>query len=70
MRGRICGTGSYLPEKYYDNNDIAKIVETSDAWIRERTGIVRRHIASGDETTVFPFLSSKIQLKLLQIYSP
>ena len=37
MRGRICGTGSYLPEKYYDNNDIAKIVETSDAWIRERT---------------------------------
>ena len=46
MRGRICGTGSYLPEKYYDNNDIAKIVETSDAWIRERTGIVRRHIAS------------------------
>ena len=52
MRGRICGTGSYLPEKYYDNNDIAKIVETSDAWIRERTGIVRRHIASGDETTV------------------
>ena len=25
MRGRICGTGSYLPEKYYDNNDIAKI---------------------------------------------
>ena len=42
MRGRICGTGSYLPEKYYDNNDIAKIVETSDAWIRERTGIVRR----------------------------
>ena len=37
MRGRICGMGSYLPEKYYDNNDIAKIVETSDAWIRERT---------------------------------
>ena len=52
MRGRICGTGSYLPEKYYDNNDIAKIVETSDAWIRERTGIVQRHIASGYETTV------------------
>ena len=45
MRGRICGTGSYLPEKYYDNNDIAKIVETSDAWIRERTGIVRRPVS-------------------------
>lgn len=39
MRGRICGTGSYLPEKYYDNNDIAKIVETSDAWIRDGLGL-------------------------------
>ena len=46
MRGRICGTGSYIPEHYYDNNDLAKFVETNDEWIRERTGIVRRHIAS------------------------
>lgn len=36
MRGRICGTGSYIPEHYYDNNDLAKFVETNDEWIRER----------------------------------
>ena len=50
MRGRICGTGSYIPEHYYDNNDLAKFVETNDEWIRERTGIVRRHIAEEDTT--------------------
>ena len=50
MRGKICGTGAYVPENYYDNNDIAKLVETSDEWIRERTGIVRRHITDGDTT--------------------
>lgn len=50
MIGRICGTGAYAPENFYDNNDIAKLVETSDEWIRERTGIVRRHIADGDTT--------------------
>ena len=44
MRGRICGTGSYIPEHYYDNNDLAKFVETNDEWIRERTGSVRRHM--------------------------
>ena len=52
MRGRICGTGSYIPEHYYDNNDLAKFVETNDEWIRERTGIVRRHIA--EEGEIFP----------------
>lgn len=44
MTGKIVGTGSYLPETIWDNNDIAKIVETSDEWIQERTGIVTRHI--------------------------
>lgn len=50
MVGRICGTGSYVPENYYDNNDIAKLVDTSDEWIRERTGIIRRHIVTEDTT--------------------
>ena len=50
MRGKICGIGAYAPENFYDNHDIAKIVETSDEWIRERTGIVRRHIADEDTT--------------------
>ena len=44
MTGKIVGTGSYLPKTIWDNNDIAKIVETSDEWIQERTGIVTRHI--------------------------
>ena len=49
---RITGTGSYLPEKVMTNHDLEKIVETSDQWIRERTGIEQRHIAADDETTV------------------
>ncbi|WP_347402057.1 beta-ketoacyl-ACP synthase III [Ectothiorhodospira lacustris] len=48
---RITGTGSYLPEKVLTNHDLEKIVETSDEWIRERTGIGQRHIVAADETT-------------------
>ncbi|MEX0731144.1 MAG: beta-ketoacyl-ACP synthase III [Aquisalimonadaceae bacterium] len=46
---RIIGTGGYLPEKVVTNADLEKQVNTSDAWIRERTGIVERHIAGDDE---------------------
>ena len=49
---RIAGTGSYLPEKILTNFDLEKMMETSDEWIRERTGIERRHIAADGETTV------------------
>ena len=49
---RIIGTGSYLPTNVMTNHDIEKIVETSDRWIQERTGIEQRHIAADDETTV------------------
>ena len=48
---RITGTGSYLPEKVVTNADLEKIVDTSDQWIQERTGIKKRHIAADDETT-------------------
>ena len=48
---RIAGTGGYLPEKVMTNDDLAKIVATSDEWIRERTGIKRRHVAADDETS-------------------
>ena len=51
MTGRICGTGSCVTSFVMDNNDIAKLVDTSDEWIRERTGVVRRHIIR-EETTV------------------
>lgn len=48
---RISGTGSYLPEKVLTNKDLESIVDTSDQWIRERTGIVKRHIAVDGQTT-------------------
>ena len=43
---RIAGTGSYLPARIVDNHEFARRLDTSDAWIRERTGIVQRHIAA------------------------
>jgi 3-oxoacyl-[acyl-carrier-protein] synthase III len=49
---RIAGTGSYLPKKIITNHDLEKIVDTTDEWIRTRTGIERRHIAADGETTV------------------
>ena len=48
---QVIGTGSYLPEKVLTNADLEKMVETHDAWIRERTGIRERHIAAAEETT-------------------
>lgn len=48
---RIAGTGSYLPEKVLTNADLEKMVETSDEWIRDRTGIRQRHVAAAGETT-------------------
>lgn len=52
MTGKICGTGSWAPLKVWDNNDLARMVDTSDEWIRERTGVVQRHIAEENEDTV------------------
>lgn len=49
---RIIGTGGYLPERIVTNAELEKTVDTSDAWIRERTGITQRHIAADDEFTL------------------
>ena len=48
MAVTIKGTGSFLPEKVLTNFDLEKMVDTSDAWIRERTGMSERHIAEND----------------------
>ena len=48
---RIAGLGHYLPEKILKNTDIERMVDTSDQWIRERTGIIERHVARNDETS-------------------
>ena len=52
MYSRIVGTGAHLPEKVLTNEDLTHMVDTSDEWIRDRTGIERRRIAAPHETTV------------------
>ena len=52
MTGVIAGTGSYGPSYVMDNNKLSEFVDTSDEWIKERTGVARRHIVA-DETTSF-----------------
>jgi 3-oxoacyl-[acyl-carrier-protein] synthase-3 len=51
MHSRIAGTGKYLPERVLTNFDLEKMVETTDEWIRSRTGIVERHIAADEQAT-------------------
>ncbi|MFT5501640.1 MAG: 3-oxoacyl-[acyl-carrier-protein] synthase-3, partial [Woeseiaceae bacterium] len=48
---KIAGTGRYLPERILTNADLEKMVDTTDEWIRTRTGVERRHVASEDQTT-------------------
>jgi 3-oxoacyl-[acyl-carrier-protein] synthase-3 len=51
LRSVFRGVGAHLPKRTVSNDDLSKIVDTSDAWIRERTGIVSRHIADEKELT-------------------
>ena len=51
MHSKIIGTGGYLPAKILSNKDLESIVDTSDEWIVERTGIKQRHICEKNETT-------------------
>ncbi|VAW92613.1 3-oxoacyl-[acyl-carrier-protein] synthase, KASIII [hydrothermal vent metagenome] len=51
IHSRISGTGGYLPEKVLTNHDLEEMVETSDQWITDRTGIKKRHLAAEEETT-------------------
>lgn len=48
---QIAGTGRYLPERILTNADLEKIVDTTDEWIRTRTGIEQRHVATEEEKT-------------------
>src|SRR3982751_4361445 len=47
----IVGTGSYTPERILTNEDLSRMVDTSDEWITTRTGIKERRVAAKDETT-------------------
>ncbi len=53
VRSRLVGIGGYLPERVVSNAELATRVDTSDAWIRERTGITQRHLAGPHETAAF-----------------
>ena len=50
-RSQIIGFGSYLPQNIVTNDDLAEKIDTSDEWIRKRTGIAQRHIAADGELT-------------------
>ena len=58
MTGTIIGTGACAASHVMENDDLAQFVDTSDAWITERTGIKRRHIAE-NEMVSFSSLCSK-----------
>lgn len=60
---RIIETGSYLPELVISNDDLAKIVDTSDEWISSRTGIKERRITSGENTSD---ISTKAALQIIE----
>lgn len=62
-RAVITGCGSFVPDKILTNDDLAKMVDTSDEWITSRTGIKIRHIADGSETTAL--LATKAAKKAL-----
>ena len=53
IRSILAGVGGYLPERVLTNDELARTLETSDAWITERTGIRQRHIAGAKETAAF-----------------
>ena len=64
MYSRIAGTGRYLPERILTNADLEKMVDTTDEWIRTRTGVERRHIATEEQSTSdLAFEAAKIAMK-------
>lgn len=63
MNIRIKGTGSAVPQKRVTNDDLSKIMDTSDEWIRSRTGIVSRHIAVEETTTSLSVAAAEKALK-------
>ena len=62
MIGVIKGTGAFAPEKILENEELTELVDTSDAWIRERTGIVKRHIVTHETTAEMAAKAAKMAL--------
>lgn len=60
---RIIGTGSYLPKKVVTNDDIAQFLDTSDEWIRTRTGITQRHVVENEKCSDIAYQAGKMALE-------
>ena len=67
MLTKILGTGHYVPESRLTNNDLAGLVETSDEWISERTGIRCRHVADKETTVSMALKSAMLAIETAQI---
>lgn len=67
---KILGMGSYLPEKVLTNADLEKMVDTTDKWITERTGIKKRHIAADDQSASDLGVEAAKKLLLIQESMP
>ena len=64
LRSVVAGYGGYLPERIVTNEELARRVDTTDAWIRQRTGIRQRHIAAdGEKTSDLALAASRIALE-------
>jgi 3-oxoacyl-[acyl-carrier-protein] synthase-3 len=63
LHAAIIGTGSYVPENVMTNDDLAKLVETSDEWIESRTGIKERRISTGEKTSDIAYEAASRALK-------
>ena len=59
MKGKIKGTGSYIPKKIIHNHDLEQMVDTSDKWITERTGISKRHVMDDESVSYMAYKAAK-----------
>ena len=67
MRSTIIGTGSYLPKKIVTNDDLSKFLDTSDEWIRTRTGIRSRHCADFKNSETCSFMAISAAKRALEM---
>ena len=59
VTSRIAATGAGIPSQIITNDDLAKIMDTSDEWIRQRTGIGERHISGGEDLSYYTSKAAK-----------
>lgn len=67
IRTKIVATGSCVPEQVISNDDLANIVDTSDEWISQRTGIRQRHISAGENTSTLAIGTARMLLERAHI---